>query len=298
MKTRIITGIIMAIIFIPILMIEALLPVFKIGFLVLGGIASFELLSMGFKSNKIDLKMIIGIIVTMLFMVTYAHIFNFESLSLPQITEISWIIIFLIFLILGTLLVFIKDFSGEIFMVIIGCIFYVGIGLGSIVLVRTMGIGFIVYAILIAVLTDVFAYFFGIKFGKTKMAPTISPKKSYEGAIAGTLIATTIGSLFAYYYGTIFEGGFMNPNYLDHLTFLNVSGRDHFLVVLLIVGTTIMLSIVGQLGDLMASKLKRTYGTKDFGTIFPGHGGVLDRFDSLIFIAVFMMLMFVLASNI
>jgi phosphatidate cytidylyltransferase len=124
----------------------------------------------------------------------------------------------------------------------------------------------IVYLFLVSMLTDVFAYFIGVKFGKTRLAPKISPKKSVEGAIGGLVIGSLIAVLFAY--------------------FFEVFNLNIIWVILL----TITLSIISQLGDLLASKFKREYGIKDYSQIFPGHGGVLDRFDSSMFAAIFLML--------
>ena len=122
----------------------------------------------------------------------------------------------------------------------------------------------------VAFLSDAFALFAGMAFGKHKLAPELSPKKTVEGAVggfAGAIICTVI-------YGAVLQFGFsMQVNYL-------------YLVVYGALG-----SIVSQLGDLSFSYIKREYGIKDFGNIFPGHGGVLDRFDSVIFCAPLMELL-------
>lgn len=123
------------------------------------------------------------------------------------------------------------------------------------------------YLYTIVAMTDIFAYFIGSKFGKRKLCPEISPKKSVEGAIAG-LIA---GSLFGVAAAFIFK--IVNPVGTEELIFVIIGS---FLI-------SMLLSFTVQIGDLVASKIKRTYDIKDFGKIFPGHGGVLDRFDSLIF---------------
>ena len=121
------------------------------------------------------------------------------------------------------------------------------------------------YAIFAAWGTDTFAYIIGSKIGKHKFTE-ISPKKSIEGCIAGTL-----GSLVFIIPYTIFlnTAKGMNLNYFA------------------IIGISLVLSILGQIGDLSASAIKRYVGVKDFGNLFPGHGGMLDRIDSVIFIAPF-----------
>ncbi|MBF1054203.1 MAG: phosphatidate cytidylyltransferase, partial [Parvimonas sp.] len=114
--------------------------------------------------------------------------------------------------------------------------------------------------------TDTFAYLFGMIFGKHKLYPSISPKKTVEGSIGGI-----IGSLLLLILFNIFV---LKYNF----TFIIVSG--------------ILLSIVAQIGDLFASKIKREIGIKDFSNIIKGHGGFLDRFDSIIFVTPLVYILF------
>jgi phosphatidate cytidylyltransferase len=150
-------------------------------------------------------------------------------------------------------------------------------------------------------LTDIFAYLFGSKFGKHKMIPYISPNKSWEGAIAGTVVATIIGSAYALFYGKVFIAGtslgdfFNAEGYITLLeNFSAVGDQPIWVQALIIVPMTLLGSIFAQIGDLVASRLKRTYGIKDFGNILPGHGGVLDRFDSTLFVAIFLTSVFLI----
>ena len=121
-----------------------------------------------------------------------------------------------------------------------------------------------------AFLSDAFALFAGMAFGKHKLAPELSPKKTGEGAVggfAGAVVCTVV-------YGAVLQFGFQVPvNYL----YLAVYGA--------------LGSAASQLGDLAFSYIKREYGLKDFGNILPGHGGILDRFDSVIFCAPLMELL-------
>lgn len=121
------------------------------------------------------------------------------------------------------------------------------------------------YIIFAAWGTDTCAYIIGCKFGKHKFSE-ISPKKSIEGCIGGTL-----GSLVFVIGYTIF----LNIQYNMEINYIVIS----------IIG--IILSLIGQVGDFSASAIKRYVGIKDYGNIFPGHGGMLDRIDSVIFIAPF-----------
>lgn len=122
----------------------------------------------------------------------------------------------------------------------------------------------IILPFLVAFLSDAFALFAGMAFGKHKLAPELSPKKTVEGAIGGFVGAI----VSAVVYGVVLQMGF------------SVSVNYFYLIVYGALG-----SVVSQLGDLSFSYIKREYGLKDFGNIFPGHGGVLDRFDSVIFCA-------------
>ena len=110
-------------------------------------------------------------------------------------------------------------------------------------------------------ITDAYALFGGYFIGRHKLIPEISPKKTWEGSIVGTLFCVFVGSVF-------------------YIKFIN---SDVQIVNLILV--TFLLSIVGQFGDLVFSAIKRYFGQKDFSNLIPGHGGILDRFDSIIFVA-------------
>lgn len=122
----------------------------------------------------------------------------------------------------------------------------------------------VLFAILGASITDTFAYEIGTRFGKRKLCEKISPKKTVEGSVAGI-----IGAVMSYVILAIVSNRFF--------------GMDINLLFIVMMG--IVTSIIGQFGDLSASFIKRYCGIKDFGTIMPGHGGILDRFDSLLFTA-------------
>lgn len=128
------------------------------------------------------------------------------------------------------------------------------------------------YAIFAAWGTDVFAYIIGKHFGKHKFSK-VSPKKSMEGCIGGTVGAVLLMLAYTYVANTYWG---MNYSYL------------------FITGIGIILSLVGQIGDFAASSIKREVGIKDYSNLIPGHGGMLDRIDSLIFLAPFAYALFTL----
>ena len=128
------------------------------------------------------------------------------------------------------------------------------------------------YAIIAAWGTDIFAYFVGKAIGKHKFSK-VSPKKSIEGCIGGTLGAILLMILYTYVANTFWG---MNYSYL------------------FIAGIGLILSLIGQIGDFAASSIKRSVDIKDFSNLIPGHGGMLDRIDSLIFLAPFAYALFTL----
>lgn len=115
------------------------------------------------------------------------------------------------------------------------------------------------YVIIISYITDVFALFVGMKFGKHKLNERVSPKKSIEGAIGGFVFGALISFIYAYLF--------------------DFFGFDMYVILI----SSLTLPIVSQIGDLAYSLIKRHYKIKDFSKLIPGHGGILDRLDSLTF---------------
>ena len=140
---------------------------------------------------------------------------------------------------------------------------YIVLGFLSLLGLRLAYANFLVllWLLLTIWITDSGAYFVGKAYGQHKLAPTISPHKTWEGAVAGAVVGMLLGGLF---FSLVF-----------HVNF--------FLSLLV----TLLVSSVGQIGDLVESKIKRLAGVKDSGKLFPGHGGVLDRFDSIMLAAPF-----------
>ena len=144
---------------------------------------------------------------------------------------------------------------------LIGFVLLVGLGLNYFILVRSFDLNYFLLMLLIPIMTDTFAYIAGMMIGKHKVTK-LSPKKSWEGYIIGSLMGTFIMAMF-------------------YITVIN--NQSNLLIVIAII---FLLTVIGQIGDLIFSAIKRQYNIKDFANLIPGHGGILDRLDSLIIVAI------------
>jgi len=206
--------------------------------------------------------------ITLILLDTFFSVRNINYLNILSIKNVLPFIITKSIFILGTIFLItffvniiknprisIGNFSFSIFRII-----YLGFFPSYSIILRAINNGekYLLLLLFGCAFFDIFAYFSGKKFGKHKLIPQISPNKTVEGAIGGTLACILISIIFAY---------FINLEYI------------HAIVLALIV------SIVSQIGDLVESLIKRDSGKKDSGTIIPGHGGLLDRIDSYIFLS-------------
>lgn len=151
-------------------------------------------------------------------------------------------------------------------------LFYIFIGFNAILFIHDCEPGgkYLYYICFLgAWITDIFAYFCGRAFGKHKLIPDVSPKKTVEGSIGGTVFCILVMVIF----GFVVEK--LVPEISANLLIFAVAG--------------VLVAVVSQIGDLSMSVIKRKYGVKDYGFIFPGHGGVLDRFDSVIAVSALLM---------
>lgn len=251
MKERIITALVMAAIFIPVVYTGGWLLGSIIAILAIIGLS--ELFKM--KGNNIlSIEGVISIVALMGF------IFSAELKGiLPQnFNSDMWIHLAAIILLIQT--VFSKNnFSFDDAAVSILGIIYIGFGFKSLLETREIGLDLLILVLITIWTTDICAYLFGRKIGKHKLAPNISPNKTIEGSVAGTVSAILVAGIYLY--------------------FIEVAGATTWTLVLMA-----LLSMAGQFGDLVESAFKRYYNIKDSGNIFPGHGGVLDRFDSILFV--------------
>jgi phosphatidate cytidylyltransferase len=160
---------------------------------------------------------------------------------------------------------------------------YIALPMAMLVQLRQQWAGafWLLYLLLVVWAGDIFAYFVGRSLGRHLMAPRISPKKTWEGAIASLAASLLVGIL-------LFNHALQISSFLLHLGLIH--RRDGLFglekpELLPIVLLTVALNIAAQLGDLVESLIKRGAGVKDSGTILPGHGGMLDRIDALLFAA-------------
>lgn len=183
-------------------------------------------------------------------------------------------VVYLIALVVVLLLAMLKGYAYTIFedvavSVFAGALvpfgFSVFIRLRDMFQIEQFGIYLIFYGLICALATDSGAQLAGMAFGKHKMSPNISPKKTVEGAIGGLIFSLILNGVAIILYNRLAD-----------------FKMDEFAVTVLL-AACLPVSFLGMMGDLSASVLKRNFGVKDFGKIFPGHGGVMDRFDSSMF---------------
>ena len=260
MKKRVISAIVALAIVIPLIILGGLW--FYIGAGLIGVIGFNEMLMARDKKKKIPVLMkllsMISFVVIMLSSInsTYEFVIDYKFIAIP-------------FLLCLTPIIFYIDsgkYDIEDALYLLGSIFFLGVSFNFLITIRNMNLYYFLYLIIITIMTDTFAHFFGTQIGKHKLCPKVSPNKTIEGFIGGLLFGTFMGTMF---YTTMLES--------------NLS----LLVIILI---TMLLSIMASMGDLVFSAMKRHFNIKDFGNIMPGHGGVLDRVDSILFAALTMAL--------
>lgn len=254
MKKRIISAVVALIIVIPLLVLGGYW--FYVGACIIGVIGFNEFLQIREQDKKIPLfvKCLSMAAFVTIMMSAINNDFTF-SVDYRYVT-LSILLILLPMLLYPDR----KKYDADDAFYLLGGAFFLGIAFNYMITIRNMSLEYFIYAMLTCFMTDTFAHFFGTRLGRIKLCPSISPKKTVEGALGGAFFGTFIGSV---YFTT-----FVNTN-------INL-----FVVIVI----SLFLSIMSMFGDLFFSQIKRKYGVKDFGNIMPGHGGVLDRVDSLIFV--------------
>ncbi|WP_445488201.1 phosphatidate cytidylyltransferase [Niallia sp. 03133] len=250
MKQRIITAVIAAAIFLPIVIIGGL-PLVLFTFL-LSAVGLFELLRMR-KIKLLSFPGLLSLLVIWLFILPndYQTFFTFIHLTKMEIGLFA-ALLYLTYMVASKNQFSIDDAAFSILAVI-----YMGVGFHFFIEVGDTKLWLLFYSLFIIWATDSGAYFIGRAFGRRKLWPEISPNKTVEGAIGGIVCAVIVSVLFSAF------------------------GYIEWYIIAVI---TIILSAFGQIGDLVESALKRHYEVKDSGKLLPGHGGILDRFDSLLFV--------------
>ena len=270
MKVRIITGVISALIVIMLLVFTGLgyQGVMSIPMGAIAAIAAYEMMRVSKCKNKVltVVSMIVAAIGP-----AYVDFGLQKYIPIPLSTVL---IIYVVLLLIIMLKFYEKTKFEHVALALFGSVAIPG-ALGTFFKVRDLCVVYpelfqrshcvflILSAMYCAWMSDTWAYFVGSKLGKHKLAPKISPKKSVEGAIGG-VFGTTLVCVVTYFI-------------CDYTCFRN----DTLNVWMVLLGA-IVLAILGMCGDLSASVIKRNFGEKDFGNLFPGHGGVLDRIDSFL----------------
>ncbi|MBF0713931.1 phosphatidate cytidylyltransferase [Gemella sp. GH3] len=245
MKIRIITAIIALIIFLPFIILGK--EYFLFATVVLSLLANYEVVKIVFGK----LNLIILILLDLISMLVFFK----DSI----IDKYFIIIIFMALIVMLLLSIVVSEHKikvGDISVIVFMSV-YIAIGFYSLYMLRIQGLDVILYLLITIWVTDSGAYFGGMNFGKRKLSPNISPNKSIEGSLIGALssLVVAVGFFFT---------------------------TDIFKDIILAIVVTLVVSILGQTGDLIESAFKREYNVKDSSNILPGHGGIFDRFDSVI----------------
>lgn len=248
MKKRVISAVIALAIFIPLILLGGIW--FKITACIVAVLGIKEFLDLPHKNKRpVYVDVIIFALTILLTIISEnREVYYFLTLLLPMITVI-----------------YCNDnnkYNADEAFKLIAMTMLVGTICHEFIIIRESNILLFVYLFLITTLTDTYAHLGGTLIGKHKLAPKISPNKTWEGAIVGGIFGTLCASVFYY---------------------ILISSDVNVLGLIIV---TLFLSCLGQLGDLFFSAVKRNHDIKDFSNLMPGHGGALDRLDSIIFVVI------------
>lgn len=267
MKQRVITGIVLVVVMLAVLCLMYT-PVFMIFCSLISAVAVYEINRVAKVKNKITMVMSIAFAA----LVPIYIEMDFQRIAAPSVLIGIYVLLMLFVMLLKYDITRFEHIAISVFAsIMVPFSFSVFLFLRDVYInfpqeySKIDGIYYIVFVFICSWCTDTFAYFVGRKFGKHKMSPKISPKKTVEGAIGGVVIAAVINLLVLFVFNEVF---FITQN----ISYLEVGI------------SSVILSLVSMLGDLSASTIKRNYGEKDFGKLMPGHGGIMDRFDSCLFV--------------
>lgn len=253
-KTRLISGIILVLI--------ALATIISGGYILFGTLLVISLIGMS------ELYKILDIHKSMLGIAGYVMAIVYYYCILRQTEQQSFIIILFVLLLMFIYVFSYPKYRSEHVMLAFFGLFYVTYMLSFVYKTRMLPVNgqFLVWLVFLCSWgSDTCAYCVGMLIGKHKMAPVLSPKKSIEGGIGGVVGAALLSALYAVAINHFFPGVALGPM---QCAIIGAAG-----------------SVISQVGDLAASAIKRNHDVKDYGKLIPGHGGILDRFDSMIFTA-------------
>lgn len=257
MKTRTISAAIMITICLPFILIGK--TVFAVGVGLLGLLVYREIINLKKDGEKhLPMVVVFSSLISFLFII-YS---NYGSSALWDGLNYNRIALCMLITLVPVLLISNYElYSPSRALSFWGLLFLVGLGLNVLITIRNEGIWLFIYLVSVTISTDTFAYLTGRLVGKHKCSKMISPNKTWEGCIGGSLIGTMLSSTI----------------------YMLAIGQSPIINVVLV---TLALTIIGQLGDLFFSSIKREYHLKDFSNLIPGHGGALDRIDSIIFVVI------------
>ncbi len=251
MLTRIISGAAFIAIIAAVLGLNSVNPIITVGFLAV--LAAMSVIEMLYNTKLIRNKIMVGISAVYAFAATLLY-FYLNKVVTP-ITVLYVLIVIVFSLVLH------KEFKISEISSAISFPIMISFAFNSLYTVfNTFGLAFLILVINFSWVCDTGAYFIGVTMGKHKLCPEISPKKTIEGAVGGIVLSLIVTLIIVF-----------------------VFNLKKIMFPLLIL--TPVLCITGMIGDLFASVIKRSVGIKDYGKIIPGHGGILDRFDSILLIA-------------
>lgn len=274
MQKRIISGVVMfAVVAIALILgLYVNSTVITVFIAVVAALGVNELVGNAAEVNNIVIKLIIAVYtVVMVFMFTGIN----HDLYKLQLTDYSYmnlipfitaVVVTVVYFVVCAVFILINQAEFDLAKIAVVCamplfLSYAFSTIGSII-IASGGIYYLLLVLNFSCVCDMGAYFVGVNYGSTKLCPNISPNKTVEGALGGIVSSVVITLVITLCYG-------------------------YFNKILPMVLLTVPICVVGMIGDLFASIIKRKVGIKDYGSLIPGHGGILDRVDSILFISSF-----------
>lgn len=251
MKKRVLSALVLCLLLIPIIYLGGIYYYIAVG--IISVIAFKEIITLpDFKKISTTIK--IGSVIFYL-PIVYCGVMSSDFSSLNYL----YLILLFIYFFLPSLFYSKEDYKLKDGFYLLSLLLFIAVGFSSLIYARESSSIFI-YLISIPIISDTFAMLTGMLIGKHKLCPSLSPKKTIEGSVGGFIVSTIVALIL----------------------YTNLVGSISLTIVLV----TMCLSIFSQIGDLIFSKIKRENDIKDYSNLIPGHGGALDRLDSILFVSV------------